>query len=319
MKNLSVIIINAVLLTIIFFSFEYYIYKKENNPDVPFIHMTDYCSLTTDEIYKMIKDKGYYGSGNSQGPIQFRRPVYQNTNLKPVVIFGCSFAWGARLYEHETLHFILSQLTGRTVYNRAVSGWGVQHMLYQLKRDDFYNDVPEPEFVIFVYIPNHVSRMYKYNAYCTACDYNYLKYVNSFGKLKEEKRLQHIPYSGIYNNIILRKIAEIQEANFSNTAFSFLEKHFLESKKEMEKHWKNVKFIILDYEATDLHFGMKRDILNEKNIKKLEKDGFIIIKTSQLTDEKLDTGYCLDENDNHPNAKAWALITPLFAEKLKKL
>lgn len=319
MKKFAVILSNVVLILLILFAFEYYLHIKERYLGLNFIHVSNFCSPPMDEIYDEILKNGFYGEGNSQGVLKFRRPVYQNTNLKPIVVFGCSFAWGVRLYEHQTFHYLLSRLMNRTVYNRAIIGWGVQHMLYQVKREDFYREVPEPEYVIFVYISNHVSRLYKYNSICNACDYNYLKYNNVFGKLKEEKRLQNIPYSRIYNDVILREIAYVQELKLSDTAFSFLEKHFIESKKEMEKHWKNTKFVILDYESEDNHFSVKNNVLNDKNIKKLEKDGFTVITTRQLTDEPLDDRYYLDENDGHPNAKAWALITPLFVEKLKKL
>lgn len=207
----------------------------------------------------------------------------------------------------------------RSVYNRAISAWGVQHMLYQLKREDFYKEVPEPEYVIYIYIGDHISRMYKYNYIFDSRGYNYLKYNKVFGKLKEENRLQKIPYSRIYNDIILCSIAKILESNFLNFAFDFFEKHLLECKKEMEKHWENTKFIILDYECEEPLFSTKNNVLSKKNIRRLEKEGFIVIKTSELTDVKLDERYYVDANDHHPNEAAWDLITPLFVKKLKSL
>lgn len=43
-------------------------------------------------------------------------------NKKPVVIFGCSFAYGEYLNDNQTFGYKLSKQTGRTVYNFAYSG-----------------------------------------------------------------------------------------------------------------------------------------------------------------------------------------------------
>jgi len=319
MKILKIIIINFVLLFIIIISLEYFLYIKQHKYEIPFIHSTGFLAPKFDEEYKKIVNEGFYAIENHHGVAHFRTPVINKNKKKPIIIFGCSIAWGARLQENQTFHYKLSKLTYRSVYNRSICGMGIQHMLYQLKREDFYKDIPEPEYIIYVYIGNHISRMYKYNYICDSYDYNYLKYNNVFGKLKEEKRLQNIPYSRLYNDIILRFIAKFQESKFPKLAFNFLEKHLLESKKELEKHWKNTKFVILEYESEDKSLSPNINVLSLKNIKKLEKDGFIVIKTSDLTDIPLGKNYYLDEMDHHPNEAAWDLITPLFVEKLKSL
>ena len=92
----------------------------------------------------------------------------------------------------------------------------------------------------------------------------------------------------------------------------------MESKKEVEKHWKNVKFVIFDYESDSLWFNNSPNVLNEANVEKLRQDGFIVIKTSELTDKKLGEGYYISKDDQHPNEAAWNLITPLFVKKLKE-
>ena len=297
---------------------EFYLYKKDN--EQPFIFIA--ASLnhpTMDQDYKNLKGK-YYLLGNSQEEFLYRRPVGLDYKDKPIILFGCSFAWGARLHENQTFHYKLSQLTKRPVYNRAISGWGVQHMLYQLKRNDFYEEMPEPEYVIFLYISNHISRLYKYNFIYNSFrkySYNYLKYNEKNGELFIERRCQFVPFSRIWNHYILRYIAQLSENN-KMKSFDLLEKHLLESKYEIEKYWPNTKFIILNYEC-DNEYNNLPDILDRNNIKRLLNDGFYVISTSDLTDISLDVNYNLDENDSHPNEAAWNLITPLFVEKLKKI
>ena len=146
--------------------------------------------------------------------------------------------------------------------------------------------------------------------------YHDLKYNYSKDGLKEEHRLKIVPYCRIYNEIFLQYITRMQ---LKKDAFNFLEKHLIESKQEVERHWKNVKFVIFDYESADLFlFNNNSNVLNKANVEKLEKDGFIVIKTSDLTDIKLGDGYWLGQGDSHPNEAAWDLITPLFVKKLQE-
>lgn len=317
-KFIKIFLINIIIIFIIIIGFEYFIYKTTKHED-PFIHSVSYFSYNkTDNMYERLKENGFYGRGDAQYALNFRRPVeYKSRNkTKPVLIFGCSFAWGARLDEPQTFHYKLSKLMKRNVYNRSMSCWGPQHMLYQVKREDFYKEIPEPEFIIYVYISNHIDRMYKYkyiSSFCFDHEYFYLKYNEHKNNLIEEKRLEHIPYSRIINKIILPYIAEKQ---VSDKSFNLLEKYFIETRKEIEKHWKNVKFIILDYDNDNYIFNNYPEILNKQNADKLTKDGFTVIKVSELTDIPLTEGYYLDEGDTHPNEAAWNVITPLFVKKL---
>ena len=61
-----------------------------------------------------------------------------------------------------------------------------------------------------------------------------------------------------------------------------------------------------------------KNIGRKENVEKLRKDGFIIIKTSELTDIKLGDEYYINSADQHPNEAAWNLITPLFVKKLQE-
>ncbi len=206
----------------------------------------------------------------------------------------------------------------RSVYNRAMSCNGTQHMLYQLKQEDFYKSMPEPEYIIYLYISNHIFRIYKYPwlyKWGYRIRYNDLKYNSTKDGLKEEHRLQNIPYSRVYNELILYNITKWQA---KRNGFEFLEKHLIESKNEVEKHWKNTKFVIFDYESKDSWFNNCPEVLNKENVEKLRKDGFIIIKTSELTDIKLGDEYYINSADQHPNEAAWNLITPLFVKKLQE-
>ncbi len=318
-KIFKIIFVNIIILLLILVCFEFVLYKIDNAGDPFFQLVKDLNALKYKEMYDEIINAKYYEQDKKGISYKnFRRPlIYNESGLKPIILFGCSFAWGCQLNESQTFHYKLSKLMKRSVYNRALCAWGTQHMLYQLKQNDFYNEFPEPEYIIYLYISTHIERIYKYpfiNKWGSRSGYNYLRYIDTKYGLKEEKRCQFVPYSKIYNEIILPKL---MEAEARKNGFKLLEKHLIEAKKEVDKHWKNVKFVILDYEA-DNYFNNYREVLNKENVEKLKKEGFIVIKTSELTDVKLGDNFVISGADKHPNEAAWDLITPLFVKKLQE-
>lgn len=64
---------------------------------------------------------------------EIRNPAYTKSNKKPVLITGCSFAYGLFLDEKDCFHSILSKATGRTVYNIAVPSGSPRELLFLLK------------------------------------------------------------------------------------------------------------------------------------------------------------------------------------------
>ncbi len=235
-----------------------------------------------------------------------RRPEGLNYKKGSIVIFGCSFAFGFDLENKQSFSYKLSHLTKRPVYNRAQAGWSIQHMLNQVRQSDFFKDVPEPEYVIYVMINDHFRRLYvpTFMASHLIREEQNLRYKYQNGELIQKKEynefikfIQRLYLSQktehfYINNILLRK-------NNYPQYFNFALEHFIESKKEMQKHWKNTKYIVLLYQSFDN---------DELFIKKLQENGFMVIS--------LRYNYLLNlskpeyELPNfHPNEKAWDLVT----------
>ena len=86
-------------------------------------------------------------------------------------------------------------------------------------------------------------------------------------------------------------------------------KHFDAAKKEIQKHWKDVKFVIFVYSAKDV----EREFL-----KRMQKEkGYNIIFLDELSDINFKVEkYQISKNDIHPNEKAWDTIIPLLVKKL---
>lgn len=236
--------------------------------------------------------------------------LYKN---KPIVIFGCSYAYGYNLKNEQTFSHKLSHLTKRPVYNKAFPGWGIQHMLYQLKQEEFYKKVPEPEFVIYIGMKDHFRRAYirTFLPSHMLDEYYYLTYQFKNGKLIEipevktyqiNRRLYLFNKLHHYyiNNIVLNP------KNY-NRYSKFIIEHFTESRDEMKKHWGNTKFVIVLYDP----------FYNDSILKKsLEDEGFIVIKISDITKENLYSSE-YQSTDYHPTEKAWDLLTPIIIDKLR--
>lgn len=231
----------------------------------------------------------------------FVPPVIPDTsNKKPIIIFGCSYAEGRSIkpleYE-EKFSYRLYQATNRPVYNRAFESQGLQYMLYQLEDENFYKEIPEPEYIVYVYIKDHQRRLYQ-----ECCPWNKSLFYkeNHSGQLVRVKN----PLVYTYPFALCRIMKKI---NYKN--YNFLKKHFIYAKSLSDKHWKNTKWIILLY-----------DEKNTDNFEELKKHGFEIVLASDLTQEDFltDIKYRISEHDPHPTKEAWELLTPLFADKYIK-
>lgn len=235
-----------------------------------------------------------------------------NSRKKPILVMGCSFAYGLFLNPDKTFSSTLSRDTRRIVYNRAVVGWGIQHMLYQLRRDDFYHQVKEPEYLIYVVISDHMRRLRSY-VFVPLENEFYLRYEEKSGKLVEIDPKMNI-LRGFYlirflQTIITENVLLCEKNRDKN--FDFAKLHFEESRRSLQSKYPNTKFVILKYmEEKDSWF------LNTQRWNELEKEGFIVLDTNELTGKDLSMKeYKLP--DNHPNEKAWEIITPALINKLK--
>lgn len=172
-------------------------------------------------------------------------------------------------------------------------------MLYQLSNEDFYKIVPNPEYVLYIFAYPHYYRLYRpesiYSPICYTVFYKsdkkeILKLKNRNHIFDNVNFLYPIIDRFIFNNIINYDFVK-KEAN------NFLLKHLLKSKQELQKHWKNTKFIIFFYD---------QPFFSDQLYKKLRAENFILITPE---DYKINSGlkqYQL--NDGHPNELFWDLV-----------
>jgi len=334
-KKAKVILFNLLIVFVLLLSSEFFIwgyinykYKKEINfnPHAKIIKFHPGVKYFP-QIYKKECFQDYEWSGRFPEGLYYKK--------KPIVVFGCSFAYGFLLKNEETFSYKLSHLSKRPVYNRAYPGWGIQHMLYQVRDKEFYKIIPEPEYVIYIYQLDHLRRLYvkRFNDFALLSEYLYLTYIEENNKnLVEEykyKKNHHLNiikrsylYNKIYeillsklfysivnnhdeNNFLIKNITNSKKLDNINTNFAFL--HFISAKEEMQKHWKNTKYIIFSYD--DYYF-------HEEFLKRLSDNGFIVLKANDLTNENLLSSEFIQKDGIHPIGKVWDILTPKIIEKI---
>lgn len=247
-----------------------------------------------DQTYEMLKPK-------------LKQPEGTQYKSGPILLTGCSFAYGYGLNDNQTFQKKLSDLTQRPVYNRAYElWWGPQTLLYQARRDDFYKEVPNPKYVVFVLIQDHIARI---NSSCiiTFHRYPHLRYIEHNGTLHQEKT------SLLYNFFTFKKYTIFRSQHIpKEKSFNLLKLFFKETKKEFDKHWKNYKFIILIYDENP----NIKNFFKEIDWQDLEKEGFTIVSTSDLVGRTMNLPQDVISDNYHPSEKAWDIITPAFVQKV---
>lgn len=263
-------------------------------------------SIPADEYISKLLNKENIPLTSTQ---HFRKDITEYKG-KPVLFMGCSFTWGDGLKEEETISYKFAKLTKRTVYNRAGKGWGLAQMLYLLKRDDFYSKINEPEYLIYIFISRHLYRIDKFKMMPNCRDFQ-PKYKIENGTLVEEK-----PYfwheSWLIEKFMWQYRDKYNPYKTTDEMFDILKIYLTESKKAMEKHWINTKFIILKY-PTSNHCSL----YETKRWQELEDAGFIVIDAKELTKAPLwDNKYKCD--GWHPKTKVWDFVLPDLIKKLQK-
>lgn len=242
---------------------------------------------------------------------EFRKVSGENYKKKSIVIFGCSFGYGEGLKEKETLGYKLSQLTKRPVYNRAHSGWSPDYILYQLRREDFYKEVKNPEYFVYIFIGDHVRRMFQPQWYL-ASTVPSVRYKEKNGKFEEMNPFLY-QFWGLYTvrqfQEVIEKYITMSPKNNERNFNEFVDL-MKESKRLTKKAYPNSKFVILKYcDDNENYFTQKAQW------KKLEDAGFTIIEVQELLGcSPRDPKYLLP--DGHPSTKAWDKITPALTKKL---
>ena len=238
----------------------------------------------------------------------------------PILLFGDSFTQGQFIAPYETFGFKLSEALHRPVYNRGIPAASLQHMYYQVDdefADTFFDQVPYSDLIFFTIISPHYKRILMKSNFEILYNDFYLHYTYKDGKFVKDN----------YDNYFLNLIKSSYLFRFFNIAFvrsycqnpknadrltDIMTAYLTETRRKLEERWcKKSKFVVLFYTTNFMPLPYK-EMLREK----LEKNGFTVIDTAELTDEDLGAEEYTCFEKWHPNNKAWELLTPKIIEKL---
>ncbi|MBR6163324.1 hypothetical protein IKQ26_05515 [bacterium] len=316
MKIFKYLLINLLIILILLTGAEIFIYKtnadsfKENNCN--FFETAPFGYILGDPNIHRIQLNNYFTGENNV--TTGRLPAGLEYKTEPATIFGCSFALGQFLENEQTFSYKLSRILKRPVYNRAVQGQGFQEMYYQSTLPEFYSDVPKSSDVIYVMIDDHYRRAY-INTMSILDQYFLLHCKIKDGKIEIEtyennfmnflKSLYMVKYT---NLMYFEKYVNNDKNKDKITDDALL--YFTKTRENLEAKWGKINFYVVFY-------GKIR--FEDEFAKKLEDNGFKVIKTSDLTDADLENGeeYII-ENNGHPSEGAWNLLTPKIAEIILK-
>ena len=230
----------------------------------------------------------------------YRNPIIVNNDKKPIVIFGCSFAFGSG-YGSDIVGEIISKLTDRSVYNRAFGGMGPQMMLYQLRSGKIKEITNDVSYIIYIFAADPEVRTLKFRNW-PFLGYMGIKYkLMKDGSLKLKTPNLYMTYSNIYRMIEDSFPMFLSRKYIGDLYYQIVKESYMEVKKQFP----NCKFIILNYRQDEM--------AHQKDIEAL---GIKIINKSDLTEENLNSlKYQLSKDDSHPNKSAWNLILPVFVKK----
>ena len=316
LKYLKIIFFNFILLTILFFiadfSFYAYMYKRDFNLNMMQALRTYGNSFQIryfDDLYEGYKKTDY-----------FPDRIFKNTKhnkKRPLLIFGCSFGYGWLLKKEQSFSYKLAELTGRDVYNRSVAGLGLQYFPYILETTDIEKEINNPEYIIFVFIENHVDRLFRF--------YNDETNPNpdiQYKRTKDGKSLQinknPLWYSGgAAYFAICRNLMNTGSRRWISTRpfdekFDYIKEYFIYAKQIANKKFPNSKLVILQYEENN-----NSPFNDSPRWKELEQEGYIVLNSLELTQKHLSEQEYKTYDKIHPNEQAWDILTPKVAEKLK--
>lgn len=259
--------------------------------------------------------KFYMVYGNYTGLLttsRFENNLPYDKTKPPILTIGCSFVYGTEINDNETLAYQLQKLTKRKVYNYGYQAQGVQHVVYKLQDSPVFKEQNiVPEYVIYVFITDHLNRMYL-NHFTYDDPEKYIRYHVKDNKL--ERDLAHIvPSDYIKRTLLARSFNKLMFKHKSDkTKFDFLKLHLEKAQKAMLKINPNAKFVIVVYHPE----AFMCEPFYTDRWKELEEEGFIVIRFDSDKYNYLLKDEYIAPDHVHPSGKAWQVLVPIIAEKL---
>lgn len=294
-KYILIIVIVFFIIISVLFSVEVLLYIKE----------AKYAYTHFQEKLKYSLKRKDFSVENTES--YYRKPCGLQYKKPPVLIYGCSFAYGGLLNENEHVGYLLSEYTKRPVYNFGMGGKGPWHALYLLQNQTLELS-KKPEYLLYIFIDDHIRRMYMT---CGVIDdFNFFSYEKNGDNivLKEQK------FKYLKNCLTYKYFEKKFYYKFfpKDKKFKLL-KFFLQQMKDTaEKKYPGIKFVFIIYDVID-DFDFNID---DKMIKQIKDMGIDVIRLSEVIEDFYNPKY--SEESKHPTADAWKNLVPEIV-KIEKM
>ena len=238
-------------------------------------------------------------------------------NTKPsVIVMGCSFAFGVDLKDFETLPDKIQKFTGRKTLNFAFPAHSIQHVLYKIQKfDEFEYEVKNADYVIYVFISDHLRRMYL-NYFDKYAQAKYLKYR------KRKNTFEHDNFSVTLLDYFKTTTIARRSNDFfytlksDNEKFELFKQYIKECKKSLYEKNPNCKFVLIVYNSTESSKRMGITPFHTNRWKEIEDEGIIVINFDTSKYDFLNDDEYIASDELHPSEKAWDRLVPVIARQL---
>ncbi len=336
-NKIIILIFNLFLIGFIFYSINLFIKNKidifipyiRNHYEIP-IHDNLQFDIKNYETEKTtVKQLEFNANSFNKFCGEERTRFGENYSKNPIIVLGCSYAYGHGLKKEDTFSYKLSNITKRPIYNFSGCGGDALVSFDQIHNDD-YKNINNTEYVIYIYMHDHINRY-------LLIERLYRNYENLFLDNEDNslpnKIKKYIIKFPIFKLIMTyykeRKILKapdiLSPSNLENSS-NFLKLIMKFLYKKIKINYPNAKFIIIlyDQKIADMYnpvnikfeWEMQKSKIWDELAQETNGD-IIIVRTEDIVGFYFDKNYKLKEDisDWHPNAKVWTVFTPKFAKK----
>ena len=229
-----------------------------------------------------------------------RYPVVMNSSKRPILISGCSYAYGFLIPEKECLHYILAHKTNRTVSNIGITGGCPIETLYYFRHKDLLakqmNNNFDIEYHIYVFFEGQKNRLFIDNSSC----------VQQYKIDKKTKEITFLPDKFIYHLFMYLEYKQLKEMFIPKEEQDEVYNLFMRAiYKEQKKIFPNSKMVIFSYTKED-----------DNALKGLEKEEIQIINLGEETTIDWKSGRYQAIDRSHPNGLLWEEAAKILQRKL---
>lgn len=296
-KIAKIVLVNLIIFFITYISLDFYYFVKDTKFHGRLYALSSfrvaaehYLNTYSRIFYSQNDYDNMFIYGNQQA--NFREPLNLRSKKKPILIAGCSYAYGSGLTAQQSLMGKLVKYADRPVYNRALSARGANETYYQVRTEKFYNMISKPEWFIYVFIPDHIRR-----AQIPCCIVDNGVYFDNNLNVK-------INFNPPLFYTIKNSKNYVENPEYTERFLTVMHK----IKVNIQKHWgDDVKYLFLFYDTNDK--------LYKKLESSLSQDGFVCLSLNDLTNVDLFQKEYIAPDNTHPSEKVWELLTPLIIEK----